>query len=108
VREVVAIDPRLAAIRRCRRVVADGGGFTPLEEALPSVDPVLVAARSGPSVGQVREAAQRSVVEQRTVDVPALVEPSESPVPDQAIPAAVTVGLSSEGGRPRVAPSPAY
>jgi predicted dehydrogenase len=63
--------------------------------------------RSGLAVVQVLEAAQRSLVEQRSVDVPALADPADPHTPP-TLPEAARVALPPEGGRSHVAASPAY
>jgi predicted dehydrogenase len=64
--------------------------------------------RSGLAVVQVLEAAQRSLLERRPVEVPALVDPAHTPVPEKAATGAVDAASTAEGGVPHAAPSPAY
>ena len=85
VREVVAVDPRLPSMPDYRHLVAEGRGFTSLDDALPHVDAVVVATHptSHVSLGlQALAAGKHLLVEKplatTTADARALVRAADT------------------------------
>jgi predicted dehydrogenase len=83
VHEVVAVDSRLPAMPDYRHLVADGRGFTSLEDALASVDAVVVATHptSHVRLGLQALAAGRHVLVEKPLTA-LLTEPPTDPPTD--------------------------